>query len=242
VDIVCQFRRADVAAGGQGAPLIPLFHQAIVRSFHLDEPVMFLNLGGVANITYVDQETLLAFDTGPASAMIDDFVRDRRGEPFDRDGHLAQTGLIQIRQLEQLLSSDYFHRKPPKSLDRNAFHGWMEVMSLLSDEDGAATLSAFTVESIAMSLQHVPKEPVQWLVGGGGRHNRFLMQELAKRLNVPVNPVEAIGLNGDMLEAECFAWLAVRTLKGLPLSLPTTTGAPYPMTGGELYKAPNPSS
>jgi anhydro-N-acetylmuramic acid kinase len=237
IDTVCQFRLADVAAGGQGAPLAPLYHQALARASGLDLPIIILNLGGVANVTYIDQAMITAFDTGPASALLDDFVRERIGSSFDKDGLLAQSGQIQHKIVNDFLSSDYFNRSPPKSLDRNAFHAWMNFVAPLSNSDGAATLAAFTIESIIAALRHLPNSPKQWLVGGGGRHNLFFMHGLQHRLGVPVEPVESIGWNGDMLEAECFAWLAVRVLKGLPLSLPTTTGVPYPLTGGEISRA-----
>jgi anhydro-N-acetylmuramic acid kinase len=198
---------------------------------------MVLNLGGVANVTYIDHDKIMAFDTGPASALLDDFVRERIGTSFDKDGQLAQSGFIHHAIVEKFLASGYFNRTPPKSLDRNAFHAWIDLVKPLSNGDGAATLAAFTIQSIAASLQHLPEPPKKWLVGGGGRHNLFLMKSLESHLGVPVEPVEAVGWNGDMLEAECFAWLAVRTLKGLPLSLPSTTGVPYPLTGGEISRA-----
>ncbi len=237
VDVVCHFRTADVAQGGQGAPLAPLYHQALAKASGLAMPVMVLNLGGVANVTYLDHDHVVAFDTGPASAMLDDFLRLRRGQAFDRDGALAASGRVQPSLVAQFLAHDYFGKTPPKSLDRNAFHAWMSLVAPLSDEDGAATLAAFAIESVAAALHHVPHPPARWLVGGGGRHNAHVMQRLAKRLGVPVDPVEAVGWNGDTLEAECFGWLAVRSLKGLPLSLPSTTGVPYPMTGGEVSRA-----
>ena len=237
IDNVCQFRIADVAAGGQGAPLAPLYHQALAHASELALPLMVLNLGGVANVTYIGHDRITAFDTGPASALLDDFVRERIGTSFDKDGELARSGFIQGAILDQFLASDYFNRTPPKSLDRNAFHAWINLVAPLSNADGAATLTAFTIQSITASLQHLPEPPKKWLVGGGGRHNQFLMQSLARQLGVPVDPVESVGWNGDMLEAECFAWLAVRTLKGLPLSLPSTTGVPYPITGGEIARA-----
>ncbi len=237
IDVVSQFRSADVAAGGQGAPLAPLYHQALVQAGKLNMPLMVLNLGGVANVTSISHDQVLAFDTGPASALLDDFLRERRGQAFDKDGALAASGQTHQALVEQFLSEDYFRKPPPKSLDRNAFHGWMTLVAPLSDADGAATLLAFTIESIAAALHHVPEKPLSWLVGGGGRHNGFLMERLRQRLGVPVDPVEAVGLDGDTLEAECFAWLAVRSLKGLPLSLPSTTGVPDPMTGGEISRA-----
>lgn len=236
IDSVCQFRTADVAMGGQGAPLAPLYHRALAQASLLEMPVMVLNLGGVANVTYLNRDHVIAFDTGPASALLDDFLRERRGMAFDQDGALAAIGQPDRLMVEQFLAHEYFRTFPPKSLDRNAFHEWMRLVSPLSDADGAATLAAFTLESICASIAHVPEPPNRWLVGGGGRHNRFLMQGLRQRLAVPVDPVEALGWDGDTLEAECFGWLAVRALKGLPLSLPSTTGVPYPMSGGEISR------
>ncbi len=229
--VVFRFRQADVAAGGQGAPLVPLYHRALVA--RLDQPIMVLNLGGVANVTYVDGETVIAFDTGPASALIDDFVRRRRGMAFDADGALAASGTVDRAVLRTLLDNPYFALPPPKSLDRNDFHRRAAIVDALGDADGAATLSAFTVESVAIALQHAPRPPRRWLVAGGGRLNRTLMAGLRHRLGVPVDPVDNVGWQGDFTEAECFGYLAVRSQLGLPLSLPTTTGAPHAMTGGE---------
>jgi anhydro-N-acetylmuramic acid kinase len=207
-----------------------------VEASSLALPLVVLNLGGVANVTFIGRDEILAFDTGPASALLDDFVRMRRGEAFDRDGALAEQGRVDASLLHRFLAHEYFKKPPPKSLDRNAFHEWMVWVAPLSDVDGAATLTAFTIESIAAALHHFPSAPTRWLVGGGGRHNAYLMQRLRHRLGIPVDPVEAVGWKGDTLEAECFGWLAVRSLKGLPLSLPSTTGVPYPMTGGEISR------
>ncbi len=231
VGTVNRFRHADMAAGGQGAPLAPLYHQALARD--LPQPLMVLNMGGVANVTYLDGDAVIAFDTGPASALLDDFVMKRRGIPFDEDGRLATSGKADPALLSTLMSHPYFAAPAPKSLDRNAFHGWAHAVDTLSDADGAATLAAFTVESIAASLAHVPGRPELWLAAGGGRLNGAIMRRLADRLGVPVLPVESQGWNGDFIEAECFGFLAVRSRRGLPLSLPTTTGAPTPLTGGE---------
>jgi anhydro-N-acetylmuramic acid kinase len=235
IDVVCRFRHADVAAGGQGAPLVPLYHRALAA--RLDQPLMVLNLGGVANVTYIDGETLLAFDTGPASALIDDFMLRRRGVPFDRDGALAASGAVDPGVLAALMNNPFFAAAPPKSLDRNDFHRRAAVVEPLSDADGAATLTAFTVEATVSALRHLPRPPARWLVTGGGRLNLAIMRRFAARLGVPVEPVEAVGWDGDGLEAQCFAWLAVRSLKGLPLSLPATTGVPRPMPGGEVSRA-----
>ncbi len=236
VAVVDGFRLADVAAGGQGAPFVPLYHAALVR--RLAQPLVVLNLGGVANITYVDGDTIIACDTGPASALIDDLVRRRFGLPFDEGGRIAASGRVDQAVLAELMDNPFFRRPPPKSLDRQDFHARAAIVERLGDADAAATLAAFTVEATAAILPHLPGRPLRWLVAGGGRHNGSLVAGFAARLGVPVEPVEAEGWNGDLTEAECFAYLAVRSRRGLPLSLPTTTGVPRPMPGGRFSAPP----
>lgn len=231
VPVVNDFRTADVAAGGEGAPLVPLYHEALAAD--LDRPVAILNLGGVGNVTYLGDGPPLAFDTGPGNAMIDDWVRRHTGDAYDDRGALAAKGRVDERALAALMANDYFDRPPPKSLDRNGFSA--DPVAHLSVEDGAATLAAFTVATVAAARRHLPVAPRRWLVTGGGRHNDVLMGGLGRAFNVPVDPVEAVGWNGDALEAEAFAFLAVRASRGLPLSLPTTTGVPAPMPGGRLH-------
>jgi anhydro-N-acetylmuramic acid kinase len=246
IDTVSRFRYADVAAGGQGAPFAPLYHRALADG--LAKPLIVLNLGGVANVTWLGAGSVLsegaepdgdviAFDTGPASALIDDFVASRTGAAFDQDGALAASGTVDTAMLARFMAHPYFALPAPKSLDRNDFHRLTREILTLGDADGAATLTAFTVESIAAALAHVPAPPKRWLVGGGGRHNRAMMQRLTDRLKVDVEPVETVGWDGDFLEAQCFGYLAVRSVLGLPLSLPGTTGVPMAMTGGELAHA-----
>jgi anhydro-N-acetylmuramic acid kinase len=235
IDTVDRFRHNDVAAGGQGAPLAPLYHWALARC--LPQPLMVLNLGGVGNVTYLEGETIIAFDTGPANALIDDFIWRRLGRAFDEDGRLAASGNVDKVMLARLMDNPFFARKPPKSLDRNDFHVQASIVAPLNDTDGAATLAAFTVAAAAAALDHVPARPRRWLVTGGGRRNTYVMRNLAERLGTPVEAVEAVGLNGDFMEAQLFGYLAVRCLHGLPLSLPTTTGVPRPMPGGELHRA-----
>ncbi|CAM5771709.1 anhydro-N-acetylmuramic acid kinase [Bosea minatitlanensis] len=234
IPAVDRFRDANVAAGGEGAPFAPLYHRALVQG--LGQPVMVLNLGGVGNVTYVDGETVIAFDTGPASAILDDFVLRRLGRPYDADGALAASGRVHDDLVAGFMANPYFDRPAPKSLDRNDFHRRAQVVEALPDADGAATLAAFTVESIVAALRHVPQPPRRWLVGGGGRLNRHFMERLARRLGVPVEPVEAVGWDGDALEAQIFAYFAIRSVRGLPLSLPATTGVPRPLTGGRLHR------
>ncbi|MZR30932.1 anhydro-N-acetylmuramic acid kinase [Sneathiella litorea] len=236
IDTVAEFRHDDVAAGGEGAPLAPLYHQALARD--LDGPLAVLNLGGVGNVTYIDGETVLAFDTGPANALMDDWILRHNGAPFDEGGRIAASGKADEAVLAKLLDHPYFDLKPPKSLDRDQFDV-AKAISWLGLENGAATLLHFTSETIRRALPHLPGKPARWLLTGGGRKNPALVEAIKAVVNVPVEPVEAVGWRGDDLEAEAFAFLAVRSRRGFPLSLPTTTGVPEPMTGGHFYPAPS---
>ncbi len=239
LDVVADFRSADVAAGGEGAPLAPLFHAALAAA--LPKPVAVLNIGGVANVTWIGGPgEILAFDTGPGNALIDDWVCRHTGAPADIDGALARAGAVSAAHVENFLAGSYFDRLPPKSLDRDAFR--RDLPTGLSLEDGAATLTEMTAAAIAVGTRHFPAPAEQWLVTGGGRHNPALIEALGRRLNVAVRPVEAVGWHGDALEAQAFAYLAVRSLEGLPLSLPSTTGVPEPTCGGRLFKAPRPGA
>lgn len=243
IDVVNDFRSNDVAAGGQGAPLVPLFHAALARRGGLATPLAVLNLGGVANVTWIGgpaDEDLLAFDTGPGCALIDDWARQKTEAAFDRDGRLARSGTVDRAALEALLAQPYFDAEPPKSLDRNTFDP--APVGGLSAGDGAATLVAFTAEAVRRALAHMPAAPLRWLVTGGGRHNPALMAAFAERLGAPCDVVESVGWQGDALEAQAFGYLAVRSRRGLALSLPRTTGVPHPVSGGEFHPAPRRSS
>jgi anhydro-N-acetylmuramic acid kinase len=233
-DVVGDFRSADVAAGGEGAPLAPLYHAALAAK--LAKPLAVLNLGGVGNVTWIGGgNDILAFDTGPGNAMLDDWVRQHTGQPADLGGALAQSGRVSAPHVADFLAAPYFARKPPKSLDRDDFAAF--VPQGLDAADGAATLTEMTAAAVAAARAHFPAPAREFLVTGGGRHNPAMMAALTRLLGVPVRPVEAVGWDGDALEAQAFAYLAIRSLRGLPLSLPTTTGAPQPMTGGKLFKA-----
>jgi anhydro-N-acetylmuramic acid kinase len=231
--VVCDFRSADVAAGGEGAPLAPLYHAALAKE--LSPPVAVLNLGGVGNVTWIGGDgALLAFDTGPGNALLDDWVRRHTGALYDTDGALARAGRVKRPVVDALLSHGYFARRPPKSLDRNDFAAL--ALDGLSIADGAATLVACTVAAVAAACAHVPVPPRRWIVTGGGRRNPAIMAALAATLGVPVDTAETVGWDGDALEAQAFGFLAVRARRGLPLSLPGTTGVPTPMTGGKLFE------
>ncbi len=233
IPVVDEFRVADIAAGGQGAPLVPLYHQVLTRGMAL--PVVVVNIGGVANVTYAGSGgELIAFDTGPGNAALDDWALKYTGEAVDRDGKLAAAGRVDPGVLEFMLDHPIFRQAPPKSLDRFDFP--MAAVAGLSPEDGAATLTAFTAAAVARSLEHLPGIPNLWIICGGGRHNPVLMAELRARLKQKVITAEDAGWRGDFLEAEAFAYLALRSVKGLPLSLPSTTGVPYAMPGGKLHQ------
>ncbi|HVJ40673.1 MAG TPA: anhydro-N-acetylmuramic acid kinase [Dongiaceae bacterium] len=237
IDVVNDFRSDDVAAGGQGAPLAPILHDALAGG--LERPLAVLNLGGVGNVTWIGEESevqrLIAFDTGPANALIDDWALRHTGRAVDLDGALARAGKIDGDRLAAWLEHPYFALPVPKSLDRDAFQAFMPEG--LSAADGAATLTAFTVASVAQALRWLPQAPKRWLVTGGGRRNPVLMAALRAELKVSVEPVEAVGWDGDALEAQAFAFMAVRAKAGLPISFPGTTGVPQPLTGGRLHPA-----
>lgn len=240
--VVWDFRSADVEMGGQGAPLAPFFHHACARFIGEAAPVVFLNLGGVGNLTWVDPAidspeapgACLAFDTGPANAPINDLMAARLGLSRDEDGALAAAGTADERIIADFLEAPYFYRIPPKSLDRNAFHDLLGRVAGLSDADAAATLTRAAAAAVARGAEHFPAAPARVLVAGGGRLNPTLMAELARQLAIPVQPVEAAGLDGDMLEAQAFGYLAVRVLNGLPTSCRTTTGVAAAIGGGRL--------
>lgn len=238
--VVWDFRSNDVVAGGEGAPLAPFFHHACARYIGATAPLVFLNLGGVGNLTYVDPaivdpaQAVLAFDTGPANAPINDLMQARGLGAFDRGGVLAASGRVDGALVDDFLAAPFFAKPPPKSLDRNDFADVSARVFDLETADAAATLTAMAVASVRRGLAHCPAPPSQVLVTGGGRLNGALMAGLAAQLPCQVAAIESVGLDGDMLEAQAFAFLAVRAARGLPLSCPATTRAPRPLCGGRL--------
>jgi anhydro-N-acetylmuramic acid kinase len=292
IDVIADFRSADMKAGGQGAPLMPLYHAVLVRQLrpfspfgaqhqegggavagpgaseggggspvivaspfgaqHQEgggavagpgaseggggSPVIVANIGGVAQVTYINGEDVLAFDTGPGNAPIDDWMLAHGGRPVDEGGAFAATGTVNAEALAAMLADPFFDRTPPKSLDRMDFG--MAAVSGLSPADGAATLTAFTAAALARAREHFPHPAARWIVSGGGRHNKTLMAMLKARVGVPVLTAEDVGWDGDALEAQGFAYLAMRAKLGLPLSLPATTGVLRPMTGGHYFRKP----
>ena len=242
--VVWDFRSADVGLGGEGAPLAPFFHFACAKWIGADAPLAFLNLGGVGNLTWADPRcthpeeagALLAFDTGPANAPVNDMMMTRRGEPYDRDGAMAWDGKVEDSAVERFMKHPYFSRMPPKSLDRDEFQGMIGLIGALSDADAAATLTAMSAVSVWRGMEHCPCPPERLLVTGGGRRNQALMQMLHEALDCPVTPVEDVGLDGDMLEAQAFGHLAVRVARGLPTSCSGTTGVSAAVSGGTVSR------
>ena len=232
IPVAFDFRNNDVSAGGQGAPLAPVYHAALIHRLGFGEDTAILNLGGVANITAMHDGVLYAFDTGPANAPLNDFVRKHANVPMDTGGQVAARGIVDEVKLQALLQHPYFDEPFPKSLDRFDFSAVMAEGCNLAD--GAALLTAFSAAAVGKGLDLLPKRPSQLVVCGGGRHNPTLMRELVQRADVAILQADEIGLRGDMVEAECFAFLALRTLRKLPISFPTTTGVSTALTGGRL--------
>jgi anhydro-N-acetylmuramic acid kinase len=235
--VVGDFRSADVAAGGQGAPLVPVFHKALaeqaVRAGQVRLPVAVLNIGGVANVTWVGPDgALLAFDTGPGNAPIDDWIRRHGAGPFDRDGAVSRQGTPDQGRIEAFLASSYFLKSPPKSLDRNDFTNNLAIG--LSLADGASTLAHACATAAAAGLRHMPAPPTAWILCGGGARNSTIVGALEQCSRIAV-ATHRVDWQGDALEAQAFGFLAVRSLRGLPLSFPSTTGVPAALRGGRLY-------
>ena len=242
--VVWDFRSTDVQMGGEGAPLAPFYHFALVKKMGVTDPIVILNLGGVGNITWIDPSlplphsdgALLAFDTGPANAPINDLMQARLGQSFDLDGKLAAKGTVDQGIVDQFLQHPFFFRMPPKSLDRDAFAGLSDAVADLSDADAAATLTMACAASVAQGLQACTSAPSRMFVTGGGRRNPTLMRMIADACSVPVAPIEDAGFDGDMLEAQAFAYLAVRVAKGLPTSASGTTGVRAAVGGGTVSR------
>ena len=235
IPVMYDFRAADVDAGGQGAPFVPVYHRALDQSLEWEGPTVVVNIGGVANITYIDGDTLIACDTGPGNALLDDYMFRWLNQRFDTEGRTAALGKVDAAWINRALQMPFFSLPPPKSLDRNDF----ERLKLgdIPPEDGAATLTAFTVAAIARVVPLLPKEPKNWIVAGGGARNLTMLRMLRECIQpATVRAADTLGWASDAIEAQAFGFLAARGLKGLPLSYPATTGVPFPMTGGIIAR------
>jgi anhydro-N-acetylmuramic acid kinase len=236
IPVMHDFRAADVAAGGQGAPFVPVYHRALAQSLEREGPIVVVNIGGVSNITYIDgSDILIACDTGPGNALLDDFMFRTTKQRFDCEGRFAALGKVDEAWIDRALKLPFFALRPPKSLDRNDFAS--QQLGPMQPADGAATLTAFTAAAIARIVPLLPKVPKSWIVSGGGARNLTMMRMLRERLApAPVEAANGLGWSADAIEAQAFGFLAARGLKGLPLSYPATTGVPMPMTGGVIAR------
>ena len=236
IPVMHDFRAADVAAGGQGAPFVPVYHRALAQSLEREGPIVVVNIGGVSNITYIDgADTLIACDTGPGNALLDDYMLRTMSKPFDCEGRTAAQGAVDVPWLMRALQHPFFALPPPKSLDRNHFASL--TLRDMAPADGAASLTALTAEAIARIVPLLPREPRSWIIAGGGARNLTMLRMLRERLEpATVEAADALGWSGDAIEAQAFGFLAARGLKGLPLSYPATTGVPIPMTGGVIAR------
>ena len=236
IPVMHDFRAADVEAGGQGAPFVPVYHRALAQSLDREGPIAVVNIGGVSNITYIDgADTLIACDTGPGNALLDDFMFRMTNQRFDCEGRVAAQGKADEAWVISALKHPFFALPPPKSLDRNDFAGL--VLREMSPPDGAATLTAFTAAAIARIVPLLPKPPRSWIVAGGGARNLTMLRMLRDRVApATVEAADTLGWSADSIEAQAFGFLAARGLKGLPLSYPATTGVPIPMTGGVIAR------
>jgi anhydro-N-acetylmuramic acid kinase len=236
IPVMHDFRAADVAAGGQGAPFVPVYHRALAQSLEREGPIVVVNIGGVSNITYIDgSDTLIACDTGPGNALLDDYMFRVMNQRFDCEGRLAAQGKVDEAWIGHGLELPFFALPPPKSLDRNDFAS-LKLGQVLP-ADGAATLTAFTVAALAAIVPLLPKVPKSWVVAGGGARNLTMLRMLRDRLApATVEAADVLGWSADAIEAQAFGFLAARGLKGLPLSYPATTGVPMPMTGGVIAR------
>jgi len=235
IPVMYDFRAADVDAGGQGAPFVPVYHRALAQSLDWEGPTVVVNIGGVANITYIDGDTLIACDTGPGNALLDDYMFRWLNQRFDTEGRTAALGKVDAAWINRALQMPFFSVPPPKSLDRNDFASLK--LGDVPPEDGAATLTAFTAAAIARVVPLLPKEPKNWIVAGGGARNLTMLRMLRECLQpATVRAADTLGWASDAIEAQAFGFLAARGLKGLPLSYPATTGVPFPMTGGMIAR------
>ena len=234
IPVINDFRTNDIKKGGQGAPLVPVFHVALAQQ--VKKPVAILNIGGVANVTWIGsgKNEVIGFDTGPGNGMLDHWIRKHGMGDFDNGGIIASKGIPDLGVINKYMQHKYFATKPPKSLDRDQFS--MDYVDELALEDGASTLTAFTVEAVRASETYFPENVDQWIVCGGGRHNEYMMESLEKALKKPVIKSDQLGWDGDMIEAQAFGFLAIRSLLSMPISYPSTTGVKTPETGGVLHQ------
>jgi len=233
--VISNFRENDISNGGQGAPLAPIYHKLILNKIKATLPSAIINIGGISNITYFENDNkLVGFDTGPGNYLIDKWVQSQKNIQFDKDGLIAKSGKVSEKLLKKILSNRYYKKKPPKSLDVKDFN--FKNFNKISLEDGAATLSMLTVKSIGNAINNFAKYPNKILLSGGGRKNKFITNNIKKILKCPVCLIDDYNFNGDFIESQTFAFLAIRSYLKKNITYPTTTGVKNPSSGGLLFK------
>ena len=237
-DVVFNYRENDIALGGQGAPIAPIYHQFIIESLDIELPCCFLNIGGVSNLTYWDRNSLIGFDTGPGNALMDNFMFTKLNKNYDKDGILASQGTPIKKEITKFLKFDFFKKLPPKSLDKHSFIEFYNdlLKKNYSNADFMATLAELTVESIVCGLKFLPHKVNSILIAGGGYRNIHLMNRLEDRLRLKFLNEKQLGINFDYIESELIAYLSARSIYNLPFTFPSTTGVLKPLSGGNLYK------
>ena len=237
-NVIFNYRAEDIASGGQGAPLAPIYHKFIVENLKLELPCCVLNIGGISNLTYWDGSELIGFDTGPGNALMDDYMSNIFNQNFDIDGSVAAKGTPIEEEIKKMLQHDFFSTTPPKSLDRQEFSPQYNklVNKKYSVYDVMATLAEFTIETIVTSFKLLPKKVKSILITGGGCRNVYLTKRLKDKLKLKVYKETQLGINFDYIEAELIAYLSARSIYNLPITFPSTTGVSRPLSGGNLYK------
>ena len=236
IPVVNRFYQTDLASGGQGSPIFPVYYEALARP--LEKPLVIFSIGGISSLTYVGANgELIAFDVGPGNVLIDKWMQQRLGAEMDFDGLWAAKGQVDERLLSKLMQHPAIIQNPPKALEREDFLPLLTDVEGSSLADGAATLTALTCEALVQACEkYLPEKPIQYIVTGGGAYNPTMVKYLRQHLTAPVKTANEIGWNTMCLDAESFAFLAVRSLFGLPFTYPTTTGVEFPLSGGKIWK------
>jgi anhydro-N-acetylmuramic acid kinase len=236
-NVVNNFRENDINNGGQGAPLVPIFHKLLQNKLDLKKPILIVNIGGISNVTYIGQEKeIVSLDTGPGNCLIDKILqlKSKNKKQFDKNGAIAFSGSIDKNILESYLNDPYYDSLPPKSLDINDFS--ISPLRSLSLEDSVSTLSELTALTIVNSLSFFSVKPKKIILCGGGRKNKYIFERIKQLSNIPTNNIDEYNINGDFIESQAFAYLAIRSFLKKHISFPETTGVSRPSTGGVFIK------
>ncbi len=237
IDVAFNFRNNDIINGGQGAPIAPIYHKLIVEQLMFDLPSCVVNIGGISNISFIDKNTLIGFDTGTGNCLLDKYMQEKLDLPYDNKGLLGLEGISNQEFINFVLKDNFFKKKYPKSLDKLAFDKYYEILikKNYSHKDNMSTLSYITAESIIKGIETLPKLPKKVLIIGGGMHNRAIIKLLKQKYPEKIITGNEVNVNGEMIEAELMGFLAARSLYNLPITFPLTTGVKKGISGGKIY-------